>query len=283
MDQQNLHYSTRTSLNLPSFHPRFPEDEPKTEAQICQNFIYWAEDKHTKFTVLKNRNTKKVSRTSQWNNTRFSEKGKQRRKDRIKKRYGGINHNSGILLTLTIAPALPESLYYHGMTREQAWANIGRLGRDFLDRLQKKRKEWGWVKLRFYLRVNEIQEQTLYPHIHIWFPNMKYLFPIKVIQKLWPWGNVDISKAIPSSASDYLLKYTAKSDQSDFSNAMLWGHRLRLYSTSRSLPSVPFQPPFTGWTFHSAGGHYRTIEEVQQLVDEGYSFSGPQTFKLRGS
>jgi hypothetical protein len=164
--------------------------------------------------------------------SRYTTKGRKRIKAKIYKRLGRWRQCPGVLMTLTFDPKKIE--------RYDAWLYLGRIRRAFMNKLNQWRRRHGYTKLRS-LSVIELQKQTGYPHIHIVFPNLRFVAPIAVLTELWGMANnsVDVLGSDNFSPTAYICKYISKMDGwTDYALAYLWTNKTRIYSMSRdySLP-----------------------------------------------
>lgn len=167
--------------------------------------------------------------------SRYFKAGRARIKARIYQRLGNWTNVPGVLLTLTFDPKL--------ISKETAWAEVGKRKRAFLNRLNLWRHRMGYTKLR---SLSVLEEQTLhtgYPHIHLVFPGLKWVAPIQELTKIWGQASnsVDISLRDNFSPTAYICKYITKMDGwSEAGEAFLWENHLRLYSYARDyiLPQL---------------------------------------------
>jgi hypothetical protein len=259
-----------------------PEEISSLENKYSDDFVSHMEALQHRFVVLKHPGEKKVCVKRASESSRYSEPGARKLKKRIHQRLGSYAATDGILLTLTIAEFDANRKFYEGMSRLSAWESINREGRGFTDELNKYRKAHGLKKIRAYVKALEEQPARHYPHLHIWFPGLKWLAPISVIQGLWPYGNVDIKRIWNTSPGEYIIKYISKMQGKDSMHVMLWAFHLRLFSTSRGLQYGPEIHADNGWRYSSSGGYFTMKEEVERLIAEGYSVTDPTLIQPRG-
>lgn len=277
--QENLNQTPPT--NLQDFLTA--EEINALENEYASAFTYHMEGLQHKFVVLKHPGEKRVCVKRAIESSRYHPAGQRKLKKRIHKRLGAYPAVDGILLTLTIAEFDSNRKYYEGMSRPSAWECINREGREFTDELNKYRKAHGLKKIRGYVKVLEDQKERHYPHLHIWFPGLKWLAPINEIQRLWPYGNVDIKRIWNTAPGEYIIKYISKMAGKDLMQVMLYTFHLRLFSTSRGLKYGPERKQDNGWRYSSSGGYFSMKEEVERLVAEGYSIADPTLIQSRGS
>jgi hypothetical protein len=151
-----------------------------------------------------------------------------------------------------------------------------------MDRVNKWRKAHGYYKVKRYLKVIEDQKTRGYPAPHLWFPSLKYLAPIKVLQKLWPWGNLDLTPTWSGRPAEYIQKYISKMEGRDSMMSFMWFYHLRLYSTSRDFEYQTELKNTSGWVFFGSAKFLRAKEMLDQLIKEGYSSSNLTIFYPRG-
>lgn len=251
-----------------------PENNRSLEDMQCDAFVGYVEERTARCVVLKHPAEKKFIVKRAIESTRNHPSGREKTKRKIHDCLGSYPVTFGILLTPTTADPDNKSGCYEGMSRPDAWQGIGYRCRALMDEINKWRKRHGYKKVRAYIKVVEDQKDRLYPCPHIWFPGLKYLAPIGVIQKLWPYGNVDLKLIWDDSPANYITKYISKMEGREFMQAMMWAYNLRLYSTSRDFQYIYKDRPDSGWRFASAGGKYSIEEEIRKLVGEGYISAG---------
>ena len=136
-------------------------------------------------------------------------------------------------------PGLMETLTYDikKISKQEAWANFGKDVRKFINGVNEYRKRRGWHRLH-YLWVVEVQLGTGYPHVHIFFPNLVWIAPLKIINGNWRMGraNVESPKKITTNCAAYVSKYLRKMEGwSDLYLALLWSGHCRMYGFSRGF------------------------------------------------
>lgn len=167
-------------------------------------------------------------------NSRYFPEGRKKIKAKIYKRLGSWASANGIMVSLTINPAL--------YTKEEAWYYFGKMRRDFLRKINKWRKYNGMSKAKGCWTI-EVQKQTGYPHVHGIFPNLRYLAPVKELKSAWGQhsdASVDVTYRDNFSPTSYMLKYITKMDDwTDEYQNYIWLFGTRLYSMSRdyTLPN----------------------------------------------
>jgi hypothetical protein len=158
--------------------------------------------------------------------------------------------------------------------KREAWGSFGRDTRRFLNGVNQYRKRRGWRRLH-YLWVVEVQRGTGYPHVHIFFPNLRWLAPLNVINGNWGEGraNVKSPRKIKVSCAAYVSKYLRKmKGWSDLHLALLWSGKCRMYGFSRGF-SPKFEKQESEWqrwqvveTDHR-GSLEKSLEEVGYAIE----------------
>jgi len=148
---------------------------------------------------------------------------------RIKRRLGKYERVPGLMETLTYDPKK--------IRKREAWASFGKDTRRFLNAVNQYRRRRGSRRLH-YLWVVEVQKETGYPHVHVFFPNLRWLAPLKIINGNWREGraNVESPKKIKVNCAAYISKYLRKMDGwLDLHLALLWSGKCRMYGFSRGF------------------------------------------------
>jgi len=194
-------------------------------------------------------------------NSRYFDEGRFNLSRKITKRLGKYNKVPGLMETLTYDP--------QKISNWEAWGNFGKDTRRFLNDINQYRKRRGWRRLH-YLWVVEVQPDTGYPHIHIFFPNLKWLAPVNIIGSSWGRGRANIKspKKITTNCAGYISKYLRKMDAwSDKYLALLWSGKCRIYGFSRGFSAKieKKEPEYQRW-------HVIETEHPEQLevgLEEG--------------
>jgi hypothetical protein len=121
--------------------------------------------------------------------------------------------------------------------KREAWANFGKDTRRFLNAVNQYRRRRGWRRSH-YLWVVEVQRETGYPHVHIFFPNLGWLAPLNILNGSWRQGrsNIESPKKIEVNCAAYISKYLRKMQGwLDLHLALLWSGHCRMYSFSRGF------------------------------------------------
>ena len=121
--------------------------------------------------------------------------------------------------------------------------------------------------------VVEVQRGTGYPHVHIFFPNLKWLAPLNIINGNWRQGraNVESPRKIKVNCAAYISKYMRKMrGWLDLHLALLWIGKCRMYGFSRGF-SVKVEKRESEWQrwqiVESAN-----VEQLEKLLKEkGYA------------
>ncbi len=161
--------------------------------------------------------------------SRYFDDGRMCMSRRIRRRLGKYEKVPGLMETLTYDTKR--------IGKREAWASFGKDTRGFLNAVNQYRKRRGWRRLH-YLWVVEVQPGTGYPHVHIFFPNLRWLAPLEIINGNWREGraNVESPRRIKVSCAAYISKYLRKMEGwLDLHLALLWSGKCRMYSFSRGF------------------------------------------------
>jgi len=153
--------------------------------------------------------------------------------------------------------------------KQEAWAQFGKDTRRFLNAVNQYRRRRGWRRTH-YLWVVEVQAQTGYPHVHIFFPNLRFLAPVSVPSGNWRRGraNVESPRKITVNCAAYVSKYLRKMHGwSDLHLALLWSGRSRMYGFSRGFsPKVERkESEWRRWRITRS----KNAEAMVKLLEEG--------------
>jgi hypothetical protein len=180
---------------------------------------------------------------------------------KIKKRLGKYSMVPGLMETLTYdIKAIPQM---------EAWACFGEDVRQFLNAVNAYRRRRGWRRAH-YLWVVEVQPDTGYPHIHIFFPNLKWLAPVEILSSNWSHGraNVESPKKIMVNCAGYISKYLRKMEGwDDLPLAMLWSGRRRMYQFSRGFSAKVLKKESEWARWHVI--QTDNLEQVLKTLEEG--------------
>jgi len=161
--------------------------------------------------------------------SRYFDDGRLYMSRKIRRRLGKYEKVPGLMQTLTYDPKK--------IGKREAWASFGKDTRRFINAVNQYRKRRGWRRLH-YLWVVEVQAGTGYPHVHIFFPNLKWIAPLGIINGNWRHGraNIESPKKIKVNCAAYISKYLRKMQGwSDLHLALLWSGHSRMYSFSRGF------------------------------------------------
>lgn len=192
---------------------------------------------------------------------RYFEEGRSYISWKIKKRLGKYERVPGLMETLTYDP--------NKIKKMEAWACYGHDTRRFLNSINEYRRRRGWRRLH-YLWVVEVQKETGYPHVHIFFPKLKWLAPIEVLSSNWCEGraNIESPKKIKVNCAAYISKYLRKANSwTDLHLAMLWSGGSRMYGFSRgfSIKEKKKESDWQVWHIVENKNH----EQLEKSLEEG--------------
>ncbi len=177
----------------------------------------------------KNDESEAIFRVGRKAGSRYFDEGRRKIRKNLRRRLSGTSAK-GILMTCTV-----DTKRYDVV---EAWQVIWKQFKKLRDALNQYRMRDMGAKSR--LRYVAVLEQTKrgYPHLHVFFPGLKYLVDdLSRLDTWWPMGGkggVDVEASSQSySASGYVLKYVGKmAGWSDMSMAFLWAFHIRLYNLS---------------------------------------------------
>jgi len=201
--------------------------------------------------------------------SRYFDDGRLYMSRRIRRRLGKYEKVPGLMETLT---------YDAKRTgKREAWASFGKDTRQFLNAVNQYRKRRGWRRLH-YLWVVEVQRGTGYPHVHIFFPKLKWIAPLDIINGNWRQGrsNIESPKKIRVNCAAYISKYLRKMrGWSDLHLALLWSGKCRMYSFSRGF-SAKIEKPESEWhrwqivETENSEKLEKMLEEVGYAIEQRY-------------
>jgi hypothetical protein len=201
--------------------------------------------------------------------SRYFDDGRLYMSRKIRRRLGRCERVPGLMETLTYDPKT--------IGKRQAWASFGKDTRRFLNAVNQYRKRRGWRRLH-YLWVVEVQPGTGYPHVHIFFPNLRWLAPVEIINGNWRQGRVNVEgpRRIKVSCAAYVSKYLRKMrGWLDLHLALLWSGKCRMYGFSRGFsPKVEKkESEWERWQVVEARNRElleRVLEEGGYAIEQGY-------------
>jgi hypothetical protein len=193
--------------------------------------------------------------------SRYFDDGRLYMSRKIRRRLGKYVKVSGLMETLTYD--------IKRIGKREAWAGFGKDTRRFLNAVNQYRKRRGWRRLH-YLWVVEVQSGTGYPHVHIFFPNLRWLAPLKIINGNWRQGrsNIESPKKIRVNCAAYISKYLRKMrGWSDLHLALLWSGKCRMYGFSRGFsPKIEKrESEWQRWQIVET----EHPEQVEKVLEEG--------------
>ena len=196
--------------------------------------------------------------------SRYFDDGRLYMSRRIRRRLGKYEKVPGLMETLTYDT--------RRIGKRKAWASFGKDTRRFLNAVNEYRKRRGWRRLH-YLWVVEVQPGTGYPHVHIFFPKLKWIAPLDIINGNWRQGrsNIENPKKIRVNCVAYISKYLRKMrGWSDLHLALLWSGKCRMYSFSRGF-SAKIEKPESEWQRWQIV-EAKNLEELEfNLMKGGYA------------
>jgi hypothetical protein len=170
----------------------------------------------------------------------------------------GIEKQPGVFLTLTTDVKRYTLLDSWPML----WPNFNRFKSALNIYRKRHMKATGSVR---YIAAIE-PHQSDYPHLHVFFPGLRWLIKkpdITKMDKWWKMGCTRTEKERKSdSAGEYVTKYLTKlSAWSETSMALLWKYRIRLYNLSHCFYGSKEE---SVWSVRQA---YRDPRELAREID----------------
>ena len=193
--------------------------------------------------------------------SRYFDDGRLYISRKIRRRLGKYEKVPGLMQTLTYDPKK--------ISKREAWASFGKDTRRFINAVNQYRKRRGWRRLH-YLWVVEVQTGTGYPHVHIFFPNLKWIAPLSIINGNWRHGraNIESPKKIKVNCAAYISKYLRKMQGwSDLHLALLWSGKCRMYGFSRGFSSKVEKKESEWQRWHVI--ETSNLEALEKSLEEG--------------
>ena len=215
----------------------FSGDTPTREQRYLAEFQEWKQKSSRKAMVVEKCGlwlAIPVSSGSRW----FPE-GAQKQRARLDKALSK-QYEVGVLLTLTINPRdykdVEDCIIW-------LWSRYS----NFRDTLNMRLKRAGRAPMRGMVFLEFTKAD--WPHFHIWMPGRKYLAPQREIQTLW--GSIIDVRVVGGRGASYAQKYVGKQNAlPEHLQALLWRHRIRMYSISPSLRICKTTPPPRGFILY---------------------------------
>jgi len=246
----HLHYVTPEKL---TFALMVVGESKRVEAFLA--YLETLEDKRVLVDHLADGKLAKLVKPS--DSSRYFPNGRKRIKAKIFKRLGRWYNCSGYLLSLTFDPSR--------INRIDAWKQVGKLRREFMNRVNRWRKRSGLAKAKF-LSVIEAQPGTGYPHVHLVFPHLKWLAPVGWMTEQWGQAENSVDYKVRDSISpvSYVCKYISKLDGwSELALSYIWINRTRLYSMSKDYVLPDYSDKrVPEWQFRRCLNKYQAINLV---------------------
>jgi hypothetical protein len=191
--------------------------------------------------------------------SRYFPGGKRKAKLNIRKRFGKYYKAPGTFVTLT---------YDHEeYSRWEAWERLPNDLKRFRHNITMRYKRQGRASPK-YICVIEEQSKTGYPHVHLFYPGLRWLLKKEDVQALWGVGRTRVEYAKNVHIGGYVCKYITKmGGWSDEALAFIWKHKIRLYSYSRcyKLPAEDKQP--SEWAYTTTTTRWKIENELGMLIE----------------
>ena len=199
--------------------------------RIQREFLGYVSAQRSKkgFLVLEREGETFVVDVSPARTSRYFEEGRAKVLRRLRRRLSGRRRGGGVFLTLTFS---------REVSLLGAWDSVAWCCSRFMDRLNKWRMRRGAVRSLVY-SVHLEAHRDGYPHLHLWFPGLRWLAPLSVIDRCWEWGLTNVRLVRSGSVVCYLTRYVSRVKYWPLvSLALLWWFRRRLYNVSPSMYRV---------------------------------------------
>ena len=159
------------------------------------------------------------------NTSRYFEGGRARVLRRVRRRLSAAP-SQGVFLTLTFSREI---------AIDGAWDGVWVCFKRFMDRLNAYRRRRG-VSRRLVYSAHLEAHRDGYPHLHVWFPGLRWLAPVGVIDRYWEWGLTNVRLVRSGSVRRYITSYVSRVKSWPLvSLAFLWWFRIRLYNVSPAM------------------------------------------------
>ena len=190
--------------------------------------------------------------------SRYFPGGKRKAKRNIRTRFGKHYKAPGTFVTLT---------YDHEQySRWEAWERLTKDLKRFKHDITMRYKRKGRPSPK-YISVIEEQSKTGYPHVHLFYPRLRWLLKKEDVQALWGVGRTRVEKAKNVNIGGYVCKYITKmGGWSDEALAFIWEHKIRLYSYSRcyKLPVEDKEP--SEWAFLTSTTRTKIENNLSMII-----------------
>ena len=168
--------------------------------------------------------------------SRYSRSGQRKIAKSLQARFPA--NTDGVFLTLTFDPKRFSMLDAYRTVTKRLSKFLSEL-RTYAQREVEKQVKNTGIKAKVkieYIWVIEIQTQkTGYPHVHVFFPNLKRILPQELIEKLWGAGFVFVKKLQGVRAGEYMSKYLTKGQGLEWGLPFLWRFKIRLHGASGGI------------------------------------------------
>ncbi|MFC1917836.1 hypothetical protein ACFLXH_04210 [Chloroflexota bacterium] len=192
------------------------------------------------------------------NSSRYFPGGKRKAKRNIRTRFGIHYKAPGTFVTMT---------YDHEQySRWEAWERLPKDLKRFKHDVTMRYKRQGRPSPK-YISVIEEQPKTGYPHVHLFYPRLRWLLKKEDVQTLWGVGRTRVEYAKNVNIGGYVCKYITKmGGWSEEALAFIWKHKIRLYSYSRcyKLPVEDKEP--SEWAFFTSTTRTKIENNLSMII-----------------
>jgi hypothetical protein len=191
--------------------------------------------------------------------SRYFSSGRKKIVRNVKSRLGSRWFSPGVLLTLTYDPAITQ--------RGKAWSDYTEDWQRMIHALNVSCGRKGRGNLKFLWVVEEMPN-CHYPHIHVFFPGLRYLATKERLSDLWALGFTNVKYLDNVNVASYICKYILKlQGWSDIGLTCIWKYTKRIYGYSKAyvLPYILTLEKSTTWVYKWAT---KSIESVKDMTTQ---------------
>lgn len=242
------------------------------EIERLERFLRYIDEKESTVVLLSQPGSNDIRVIRSSDSSRYFKEGRRRIRGKIFRRIGKFSSTPAYLLSLTYDPKR--------LSRTEAWRRVGKDKSRFMNYINIYRRRRKWHRAR-YVSVVEPQKGTGYPHVHLVFPKLKYLAPIKYMSDVWDQGPnaVDYELRDSINCCSYVCKYVSKLDGWDETSlSYIWSFKTRLYHLSQDFCEKLGDRPVSNWSFMIRTTLGGLIHVYRGLIPYDCKLLGADTF-----
>ena len=228
-------------------------------ACLTEDFVDYKDELSEKAILLKHvEDPKRGVIVKPCDSSRYFPGGKRKAKRNIRTRFGVHYKAPGTFVTTT---------YDHEQfARWEAWLRLSKDLKRFKHDITMRYKRQGLSSPK-YISVIEEQSRTGYPHVHLFYPRLKWLLIKEDVQALWGVGRTRVEYARNINIGGYVCKYITKmGGWSDEALAFIWKHKIRLYSYSRCYKLQAVDKGPSEWAFLTSTTRTRIEDNLNMII-----------------